>query len=44
MRPGTRNTIEAWLGVLLLLLACDIVGFIIGIFIFKEIFGITFGA
>ena len=43
MRHGTRNTIEAWLGVLLLL-ACDIVGFIIGICILKAIFGITFGA
>lgn len=43
MRPGTRNTIEAWLRVLLLL-ACDIVGFIIGLCIVKAIFGITLGA
>ena len=43
MRPGTRNTIEALLDVLLLL-TCDIVGFIIGIFILKEIFGIIFVA
>ena len=43
MRPGTFDTIEAWLRVLLLL-ACDIVGFIIGICILKAIFGITFGA
>lgn len=43
MIPGTRNTISAWLHVLLLL-ACDMVGFIIGVCILKAIFGITFGA
>lgn len=43
MRPGTRETIEAWLRILLLL-ACDMVGFIIGVCILKAIFGITFGA
>ena len=43
MRPEKRDTIEALLDVLLLL-TCDIVGFIIGIFILKEIFVITFGA
>lgn len=43
MRPGTRNTIEAWLSVLLLLLS-DIVGFIIGLCIVKAVFGITLGA
>lgn len=40
---GTRNTIEAWLRVLLLL-ASDIVGFIIGFCIVKAVFGITLGA
>lgn len=43
MRPGTLDTIEAWLRILLLL-ACDMVGFIIGVCILKAIFGITFGA
>ena len=43
MKPGTRDTIEAWLRVLLLLV-CNIVGFIIDICILKAIFGITLGA
>lgn len=43
MRPGTRNTIEAWLGVLLQL-AGNIIGFSIGICIVKAIVGFIFGA
>lgn len=43
MRRGTRNTIEAWLLVLLTILLV-IVGFIIRLCIIKAIFGFTFGA
>lgn len=42
MKPGTRNTIEAWL-LVTLLLASDIVGFAIVCLIVKAIFGITLG-
>lgn len=43
MRPGTRNTIEAWL-LVLLNIGAYIVGTIIGLYILKIAFGFVVGA